>query len=129
MGNSPESRQLHHYDVQGRSPTSGERPFSLVNQWVTVCRRPERFPGSQAEAGEQTGEQNPKRVDWRRLFPRFRGEILAKPLEVFPHVDRRTVPQRRLFPHIEAGAFVGLGRPVSGGCSRGIEALVLEVSA
>jgi integrase len=26
------SRQLHHYDVQGRSPTSGERPFSLVNQ-------------------------------------------------------------------------------------------------
>lgn len=87
MGNSPESAQLHHYDVQGRSPTSGERPFSLVNQWVTVWRRPERSPGSQAEAGEQTGEQNPKRVDWRRLFPRFGGEILVKPLEVFPHVD------------------------------------------
>jgi hypothetical protein len=25
------------------------------------------------------------------LFPRFREEILVKPLEVFPHVDRRTV--------------------------------------
>ncbi len=86
------SRVGHHYVVQGRSPTSGERPFSLVNQWVTVWRRPERSPGSQAEAGEQTGEQNPKRVDWRRLFPRFRGEDRAKPLEVFPHVDRRTVP-------------------------------------
>jgi len=87
------------------------------------------LPGSQAEAGEQTGEQNPKRVDWRRLFPRFRGEILVKPLEVFPHVDRRTVPQRRLFPHIEAGAFIGFGRLVPGSRSRGIEALVLEVSA
>ena len=82
------SRQLHQIEGLGYSPG----PFSLVNQWVTVWRRPERSPGSQAEAGEQTGEQNPKRVDWRRLFPRFRGEIRAKPLEVFPHVDRRTVP-------------------------------------
>jgi len=89
---------------------------------------PERSPGSQAEAGEQTGEQNLKKVDWRHLFPRFRGEILVKLTEVFPHADRRTVPQRRLFPHIEAGTFVGLGRPVLGGRFRGIEALVLEVS-
>ena len=57
----------HHHNVQGRSLTSSERPFSLANQWLTVRERAQSSMCIQGKAGGQIR----KAVDCAQLFPRF----------------------------------------------------------
>lgn len=75
------------------------------------------------------GEQNAKGVDRGCVFPRFQRETFTTSREVFPPVDRCTVPKRHLFPRCKRERLSDSCGAVPRGSLWGIPMLVLEVPA
>lgn len=105
-------------NVQGRSLTSSERPFSLVNQQLAFRNRPPKFVGIRGKVGVQVGVQLTKSLYFGKVVPPLSGEtqhscgLAAHALyphpgaergnlyphlwRLYPHADRCPLPQRLL---------------------------------